>query len=232
VCRQRARLHQEDSAKDLGGAGRQEDRRSIGCAATQDIRPTGHGRFLAGRAAPGIDFAVRAWLPIDPVASGNRCVVGRVAWAHGGEKCCSRQVLRIISSTQLNNASPLPRRDVPECEGWAKAMKAVQIADATAVSVEIEVITSPLQPAEAISRSTGPTHCRSAWKRILPIDRVGGFHPSSASKGPARAASRPSSLPSPMRWKMPSACRCNHRVANHAPAIEGNSARDDNETIS
>jgi len=45
---------------------------------------------------------------------------------------------------------------VPECEGWAKAMKAVQIADATAVSVEIEVITSPLQPAEAISCSELP----------------------------------------------------------------------------
>jgi hypothetical protein len=48
--------------------------------------------------------------------------------------------------------------DMPECEGWAKAMPAVQIPDPAAVSVEIDVINRGHQfprcrPAAAISRS-------------------------------------------------------------------------------
>src|SRR5262249_47220715 len=71
-----------------------------------------------------------------------------------------------------SNSTRLPvSRDTPKLERWAKSMPAVQIADPTAVSVEIDIINRGhrfilAESAEAISRSAAPT-----LRRI--VDRPG-----------------------------------------------------------
>jgi hypothetical protein len=74
------------------------------------LRPRTSDRLATGASRPGLRSSSWSALGCRSTHSRSaiRCIVGWLGLACGREKCCSRQVLRIFSSTQLNNASPLP----------------------------------------------------------------------------------------------------------------------------
>jgi hypothetical protein len=143
-------------------------RRFIGSAAPWGLPPIAHRRFPTGRAAPGIDFVVSAWLPAAPFAIVNslhRWPAGSGLWWRDlllvpslADNRIDPTEQRVAAATVISpamvaevtidhgndvresNSIRLPvGRDSPQLERRAKAMPTVQISDPAAICCEINV---------------------------------------------------------------------------------------------